>query len=157
MKTPQDSDLASVGHRICQRTLKKLLIADSRGECRIAKVVKKGCESFVKAMHFLAEAAQSFGRELSSMKHCTRVSHQSCHVPDQLMRRAHFTARVVIREIVRCAAQRFLRSICECGEKMLKKSSRFVHWCGFAAHAPSIARSCSVIPVLLPGGIVAVM
>src|SRR5205809_435069 len=100
-------------------------------------------------MHLVAEAAQSFRREFSSIKHRSRISHQSCHVPDQLVRRAHLVAGVIVREIIRCATQRLLRTIRERGEKMLKQSSRFVHWCGFAAQAPSMARSCWVIPVLL--------
>src|SRR5690242_5720674 len=107
-------------------------------------------------MNLFLERWKSLRSERIAVDEGPRVSYQSRHVPDQLVRSAHLVARGEIRKVWRRSSQRFLRPIRKRGEKMLQKSSRFSHLFGSSAHAPSIARSACVIPVLFPGGIVLV-
>ena len=123
----QESELANMSHRIRERALKKLVILNARRERLVREVGSQRLECRMEALDLFGEVCQSWRLERTTVKHGPGVADQSCHVPEQLVRRTRSRRCAEVGKIRRRAAKRFLRAVSQRGEKVAKESTGFSH------------------------------
>src|SRR5262249_29780066 len=77
----------------------------------------------MKATDFIAEGRQFLRSRDSALEESTGIADQTCHVPDQLMRRADVGSGAKIRKRIRRSTQGFLRPIGNRSQKMFQQGS----------------------------------
>src|SRR5215471_9296109 len=110
-------------HGIRQWPLQQLIGRNLIAQCGDFEQPGQIVQQLMKATDFIAEGRQFLRSRDSALEESTGIADQTCHVPDQLMRRADVGSGAKIRKSIRRSTQGFLRPIGNRSQKMFQQGS----------------------------------